>query len=78
MHRADLRGYANAQREVDAVYADPEQWSRRAIINIAGAGTFSTDRTIDQYAKEIWGVEPCRVTSSDDATDAIDEAKRPR
>lgn len=78
MHLADLRGYANAQREVDAVYADPEQWSRRAIINIAGAGTFSTDRTIDQYAKEIWGVEPCRVASSDDATDAIDEAKRPR
>lgn len=77
MHLADLRSYADAQHEVGTVYADQEQWSRRAIINIANAGKFSTDRTIGQYAKEIWGVKPCQVESSDDPADAINEAKRP-
>ena len=45
------------------LYADPEGWSRKAILNIAASGKFSSDRTIAEYAKEIWGAKPCPVES---------------
>ena len=53
-HLADLSDYARAQREVSTLYADPDAWSRKAIINVACSGKFSSDRTIHQYAEEIW------------------------
>ena len=43
---------------VDTAYREPSRWSRMAIHNVAGMGKFSTDRTISEYAREIWGVEP--------------------
>jgi starch phosphorylase len=55
-HLADLTDYARAQREVSALYADPESWSRKAIINVACSGRFSSDRTIREYAERIWGL----------------------
>jgi starch phosphorylase len=61
MHLADLTSYARAQRSVDDLYLDSGAWSRKAILNIACSGKFSSDRTIAEYAKEIWGVEPCRL-----------------
>ena len=60
-HLADLTDYARAHRELDACYADPNQWSRKAIINIASSGKFSSDRTIREYAEEIWGMKPSFV-----------------
>ncbi len=53
---ADFDAYADAQREVDLRYGQPEQWYRQAILNTAHAGWFSSDRTIRGYARDIWGV----------------------
>ncbi|MBN1944443.1 MAG: glycogen/starch/alpha-glucan phosphorylase [Bradymonadales bacterium] len=59
---ADFEDYLRAQREVEETYRDPVEWQRRAALNIANTGYFSSDRTIRQYAEEIWGVTPCPVT----------------
>ena len=58
---ADLRSYIEAQDKVDAAYKDPAAWTRKAILNVARAGKFSSDRTIQEYASEIWHVAPCKV-----------------
>jgi starch phosphorylase len=56
MVAADFDAYADAQRQVDAVWQDSPDWYARAIRNVARVGWFSSDRTIRQYAEEIWGV----------------------
>jgi len=56
---ADLRDYIQTQERVDAAYRDVEGWDRKAILNVARAGKFSSDRTIKEYASEIWHVQPC-------------------
>lgn len=61
MHLADLAAYLEADGRLLELYADPHGWARKAILNIASSGRFSSDRTIAQYASEIWGVEPCPV-----------------
>jgi starch phosphorylase len=61
MHLADLPAYAAAHDEVAALYADPHAWARKAIINVACSGKFSSDRTISEYAREIWDAVPCPV-----------------
>jgi starch phosphorylase len=58
VHLADFPGYLEAQERVGAAYADPEAWSRCAIINVARIGRFSSDRTVREYARDVWGVEP--------------------
>ncbi|MBI3405583.1 MAG: glycogen/starch/alpha-glucan phosphorylase, partial [Acidobacteria bacterium] len=58
---ADLRSYIQCQEHVDTIYKNPADWDRKAILNVARAGKFSTDRAIQQYASEIWHVEPCEV-----------------
>jgi starch phosphorylase len=55
---ADYRSYVECQERVDALYRDEEEWARRAILNVAGMGKFSSDRTTLEYAKEVWGVTP--------------------
>jgi len=57
---ADYASYVACQDKVDALYRDQEEWSRRAILNIARMGRFSSDRTINEYAEKIWGVRPVR------------------
>ena len=61
MHLADLTSYLDADRRLIELYAKPEEWTRKAILNVAGSGKFSSDRTIAQYAAEIWNAKPCRV-----------------
>ena len=53
---ADFRTYIDAQRAVDAVYQDTDAWTRMSIYNTAASGRFSSDRTIRDYSKEIWGL----------------------
>jgi starch phosphorylase len=64
MHLADLLPYVSAQSRVSALYADPREWSRKAVLNVARSGKFSSDRTITEYAGSIWGVTPCPVSWS--------------
>jgi glycogen phosphorylase len=61
MHLADLTAYLEADGALCTLYTDPEAWARKAILNVAGSGMFSSDRTIAQYASEIWHVTPCPV-----------------
>jgi glycogen phosphorylase len=62
MHLADLSAYLEADRRLIDLYADPAGWARKVVLNIAGSGSFSSDRTIAQYATEIWHAKPCPVT----------------
>ncbi|KQP35505.1 glycogen/starch/alpha-glucan phosphorylase [Pseudorhodoferax sp. Leaf274] len=55
---ADYASYVATQREVDALYRQPAAWCQRAIANVAGMGVFSSDRTIREYARQIWRIEP--------------------
>ena len=61
MHLADLTSYAQAQQRLGEQYANSSAWARQAILNIAGSGKFSSDRTISEYAAEIWNAVPCPV-----------------
>jgi len=61
MHLADLKSYLDADRRLVELYANPEEWTRKAILNVAGSGKFSSDRTIAEYAEEIWHAKPCPV-----------------
>jgi starch phosphorylase len=55
---ADYSSYIAAQERVDALYRTPDAWARKALRNIAGMGPFSSDRTIAEYARDIWRVQP--------------------
>ncbi|HZP64248.1 MAG TPA: glycogen/starch/alpha-glucan phosphorylase [Terriglobales bacterium] len=61
MHLADLTSYVQAQGRLGDLYGNRAERARKAILNIASSGKFSSDRTIRQYATEIWKAEPCPV-----------------
>src|ERR1700758_2074686 len=61
MHLADFKSYLEADRRLGALYAEPGAWAHKAILNVASSGKFSSDRSIAEYASEIWKVEPCPV-----------------
>ena len=61
MHLADLKSYLEADRRLLELYADPAGWAHKAILNVASSGKFSSDRTIAEYAAEIWNAKPCPV-----------------
>ena len=58
---ADFASYVECQRRVSETYARPDEWWRRSILNVAGVGRFSADRTTREYADEIWGARPVAV-----------------
>jgi starch phosphorylase len=62
MHLADLKSYPAADRKLVESYTDPDAWVRKVILNVAASGKFSSDRTIAEYAGEIWNAKPCPVT----------------
>jgi glycogen phosphorylase len=55
---ADYRSYVDTQGEVDRLFVDKDEWTRRTILNTANMGKFSSDRAVMEYAREIWGVQP--------------------
>jgi len=57
----DFDSYREAQTRIDNAYKNKRDWARKALINIANAGKFSSDRTIMEYAREIWDIEPTEV-----------------
>ncbi|XP_071372085.1 glycogen phosphorylase, muscle form isoform X2 [Centroberyx affinis] len=65
---ADYEDYIKSQEKVNALYKNPKEWTKKVIYNIAGCGKFSSDRTIAQYAREIWGMEPTleKIPAPDD------------
>jgi starch phosphorylase len=61
MHLADLTSYCQAHERLGELYSDPDSWARKAILNVATSGKFSSDRTISEYAADIWKVQPCPI-----------------
>jgi len=61
MHLADLKSYLEADQQLATLYRDPADWTRKAVLNVASSGKFSSDRTIKEYAADIWKVKPCPV-----------------
>jgi len=61
MRLADYESYIACQERVSQTFLNADNWTRRSILNVAAMGKFSTDRTIGEYADEIWGVKPVRV-----------------
>ena len=64
---ADYASYIACQERVDVVYQDPEDWTRRAVLNVAGMGRFSSDRAIAEYAGTIWNVKAVVPASTSEA-----------
>jgi starch phosphorylase len=61
VHLADLSAYVRTQEAAGQLYVQPEQWTRKAILNVAGSGKFSSDRTVLGYAETIWKAKPVPV-----------------
>ena len=62
LHLADLNSYLKADQQLCDLYADSAGWSRKAILNVASSGKFSSDRTIAEYAADIWNAKACPVS----------------
>jgi starch phosphorylase len=65
MHLADIKSYLNVDQKLVELYADQDAWAHKAILNVGASGKFSSDRTINEYATEIWRVKPCPVAWQD-------------
>ncbi|HEV3345971.1 MAG TPA: glycogen/starch/alpha-glucan phosphorylase, partial [Methylomirabilota bacterium] len=61
MHLADMKSYLEADRRLVGLYADPDGWARKGILNVASSGKFSSDRSIAEYAADIWNAKACPV-----------------
>jgi starch phosphorylase len=61
MHLADLKSYLDADQRLCQLWVEPDAWARKAILNVASSGGFSSDRTIGEYNSEIWKAASCPV-----------------
>ena len=58
----DFASYVEAHRKIDTLYRDEKNWAKMVMLNTACSGKFSSDRTIEEYAKEIWNLKKVKVT----------------
>ena len=58
---ADFNSYVEAQEKITLMYVDKSSWARKCLVNIAKAGYFSSDRTIEEYVRDIWSLNKIRV-----------------
>ncbi|MBN1646705.1 MAG: glycogen/starch/alpha-glucan phosphorylase [Spirochaetales bacterium] len=72
---ADLRSYIETQEKIAALYRDKNAWNRMSLLNIASSGRFSSDRTIREYAREIWGAEAVHIDILSDPADVLEDAE---
>ena len=70
LNLADFQSYVQCQERVDSLYQDQNAWTEKCILNVARMGYFSSDRTILEYNKDIWGAEPVMVTRGKDSEPA--------
>jgi glycogen phosphorylase len=56
-----LKSYLEADQRLADLYREPKAWAAKAILNVASSGKFSSDRTIAEYAKQIWNARPCPI-----------------
>jgi len=70
-HLADYRMYIECQEKVSKTYQDKDAWARMAVLNVARMSKFSSDRTIHEYAKEIWGLKALPITEPSSEPEAI-------
>ncbi|HCG64056.1 MAG: glycogen phosphorylase [Spirochaetae bacterium HGW-Spirochaetae-4] len=76
-HFADLRSYADAHDEATFLYANNRDiWARKAILNIAASGKFSSDRTIMEYANDIWKTRRCPIDRDESASSTLRSARK--
>jgi starch phosphorylase len=74
---ADLQMYADAHRKARELYSlDQTEWNRRAVLNVASGSKFSSDRTIGEYAKEIWKIKSMPVTQNGDDDSVLEDARK--
>uniref|UniRef100_A0A8C7F6G2 Alpha-1,4 glucan phosphorylase n=1 Tax=Oncorhynchus kisutch TaxID=8019 RepID=A0A8C7F6G2_ONCKI len=75
---ADYEDYITCQEKVNELYQNPREWTKMVIKNIAASGKFSSDRTITDYATEVWGVEPTdlKIPPPNEPREALDETAR--
>ncbi len=71
-HLADYRSYVDCQQQVSDLYKDPKQWARKAILNVARMSFFSSDRTIHEYARDIWNIKPVKVRLPTDTMTGVE------
>jgi glycogen phosphorylase len=72
---ADSASYLAAQAQIEALYPDRDEWSRRAILNVARMGPFSSDRAVLDYARTVWGTVPLSQERSEAAASANELAR---
>ncbi len=76
LHLADIRSYADTRAKMIELYKKPESWWEKAIINTAKSGKFSSDRTINEYATDIWNVKPVKIDAyQDENIGTLDQAR---
>ncbi len=76
-HFADLRMYADTHEKARNLYkGNSSEWNQKAILNIASSGKFSSDRTINEYATDIWHIKPCPVEKDLDSESALEDAAK--
>jgi len=76
MHLADLKQYSEAHERAVELYKDREEWNKKAILNIAAAGKFSSDRTITEYARDVWNLQKCPIAHNGNTQEIIMETAK--